>query len=127
MPTRPTRRSPPATRSSHWPGPGCSIPRHRPTAADTLHPSPSNDPDMNPLDITKDLLRQTLQLGERANSLTADTPLLGNFPEFNSLTVVSLLSTMEEQLGIEVDDDEINEDLFRTVGSLSNYIDAKLA
>lgn len=82
---------------------------------------------MNPLDITKDLLRQTLQLGERANSLTADTPLLGNFPEFNSLTVVSLLSTMEEQLGIEVDDDEINEDLFRTVGSLSNYIDAKLA
>lgn len=82
---------------------------------------------MNPLDITKDLLRQTLQLGERANGLTADTPLLGNFPEFNSLTVVSLLSTMEEQLGIEVDDDEINEDLFRTVGSLSNYIDAKLA
>ena len=82
---------------------------------------------MDSLDITRSLLQQTLQLGERAASLDYDTPLLGSFPEFNSLTVVSLLTTMEEQLGIEVDDDDINEDLFRTVGTLSNYIDTKLA
>ncbi|TVO62873.1 acyl carrier protein [Denitromonas ohlonensis] len=81
---------------------------------------------MNALDLTRDLLRQCLQLGARADALTADTPLLGNFPEFNSLTVVALVSAIEEQLGCEVSDTEINEDLFRTVGSLSSFIDAKL-
>ncbi len=82
---------------------------------------------MNALDITKDLLRQALQLGERADGLKADTPLLGNFPEFNSLTVVSLVTAIEEELGIEMDDEDITEDLFRTVGTLADMIEAKMA
>lgn len=82
---------------------------------------------MNSLDLTRDLLRQCLQLGARADTLTADTPLLGNFPEFNSLTVVALVSAIEEQLGCEVSDTEINEELFRTVGSLSGFIEEKMA
>lgn len=81
---------------------------------------------MDSLDFTRDLLQLTLQLGERATSLHPDTPLLGNFPEFNSLTVVSLVTAIEEQLGCEVPDTEITEDVFRTVGSLARFIDTKL-
>lgn len=82
---------------------------------------------MNALSITIDLLRSTLQLGSRADQLTADSPLMGAYPEFNSLTVVGIVAGIEEALGCEVGDTEISEDIFQTVGSLADFIQSKLA
>ena len=81
---------------------------------------------MDALQITRDLLRQTLQLGAHADALQADTPLMGHFPEFNSLTVVALVASIEEQLGCEVGDDEISAQIFETVGALAAFIESKL-
>ncbi len=81
---------------------------------------------MEALQITRDLLRQTLQLGDRADALTADSPLMGHYPEFNSLTVVALVANIEEQLGCEVGDDEISADVFETVGTLAEFVESKL-
>lgn len=81
---------------------------------------------MNSMDITRNLLRQTLQLGDRADSLEAGTHLMGNFPELNSLTVVALIAAIEEQLGCEIYDDEISGEIFETVGSLAAFVDSKL-
>lgn len=82
---------------------------------------------MDALELTRDLLRTALQLGDRADQLTADSPLMGSFPEFNSLTVVGLITGIEEQLGCEVDDSEITEDIFQTVGTLAEFIENKMA
>lgn len=82
---------------------------------------------MTSLDIAIDLLRTTLQLGARADQLTAESPLMGAFPEFNSLTVVGIVAGIEEALGCEVGDNEISEDVFQTVGSLASFIQAKMA
>ncbi|BAP87955.1 acyl carrier protein [Burkholderiales bacterium GJ-E10] len=57
----------------------------------------------------------------------AATPLLGALPEFDSMAVVALLATMEERLGIAVDDDEIDGSIFATVGSLTEFVRGKLA
>lgn len=81
---------------------------------------------MSPFEITRELLRHTLQLGERADSITPDTLLMGSFPEFNSLTVVSLITAIEEQLGCEIADDEISGEIFETTGSLERFIASKL-
>ena len=81
---------------------------------------------MNAEDLTRDLLRQALEIGDRADKLTADTPLMGHFPELNSLTVVNLITAIEEQTGTPVDDDEISEDLFQTFGSLVAFVRTKL-
>ena len=82
------------------------------------------------MDITAEVLRildDVLSLGGRAKSFTADTPLLGSIPELDSMAVVTLLTTLEERLGLSVDDDEISGDTFATVGSLSAFVADKLA
>ena len=82
---------------------------------------------MESLNIAIDLLRNALQLGARADQLTAESPLMGAFPEFNSLTVVGIVAGIEETLGCEVGDTEISEEIFQTVGTLADFIQTKMA
>jgi len=53
--------------------------------------------------------------------------LLGAIPELDSMAVVSLITTLEEQFGLVVDDDDINGATFATVGSLADFVSSKLA
>ena len=43
------------------------------------------------------------------------------------MAVVSLMTAMEDQLGIVVDDDDIDGHTFATLGSLTDFVDAKRA
>jgi acyl carrier protein len=72
------------------------------------------------------LLRDTLQLGERARGFSDATPLLGHVPELDSLAVVNVLTAMEERFGVTVADDEISADTFETVGTLHSFLLRKL-
>ncbi len=76
---------------------------------------------------TLNVLDEVLSLGGRASSFTRDTHLLGGIPELDSMAVVTLISTLEERFGIVVDDDDIDGETFATVGSLSDFVSAKLA
>lgn len=82
---------------------------------------------MATLDDVKSILRDTLQLGERADALTADTALLGSLPELDSMAVVAVITGIEEAFGIVVEDDEISAETFETVGSLCAFVDMKQA
>ncbi|WP_374434161.1 acyl carrier protein [Inhella sp.] len=72
------------------------------------------------------LLDDVLSLDGRAQSFTRSTALLGALPELDSMAVVSLMTAMEERLGLSIDDDEIDGDTFATVGSLTDFVAAKL-
>jgi acyl carrier protein len=74
----------------------------------------------------RQLLRDALQLGERANAFVAATPLLGSIPELDSMAVVTVITMIEERFGIVVDDDEISAETFETVGTLYDFVNAKL-
>ena len=73
------------------------------------------------------ILDEVLSLGGRSVSFDRGTHLLGAIPELDSMAVVSLITSLEEQLGIMVDDDEIDGETFATVGSLTDFVAAKLA
>jgi acyl carrier protein len=64
------------------------------------------------------VLHQTLQLGDRSKSFTQSTCLLGDIPELDSMAVLAILTALEEQFGIQVDDDDVSAESFETVGSL---------
>lgn len=81
---------------------------------------------MTTLDQVKAILRDTLSLGERAGALTPSSRLLGGIPEFDSMAVVTVLTMLEEQFGIAVDDDEVSADIFETLGTLTEFVDRKL-
>lgn len=78
------------------------------------------------LDEVKTLVIDVLALGPSGASLTATSPLLGSLPELDSMAVVSLITALEEQFGISVDDDEISADTFETLGSLAAFVKYKL-
>ncbi len=81
---------------------------------------------MDSLTLAKDILRINLQLGEQADSLVRDSPLMGSIPEFNSLTVVGIVTGIEEQTGCAISDKEITAKIFETVGTLADFIESKI-
>ncbi len=58
---------------------------------------------------------------------TADTGLFGDLPELDSMAVAGLLTEMEDRLGIVIDEDEIDGDIFETYGSLLAFTRTKQA
>lgn len=82
------------------------------------------------MDISREVLRlldEVLSLNGRTSSMTADSPLLGGLPEFDSMAVVALVNGIEERFGVAVDDDEIESATFATLGSLCQFVTTKLA
>lgn len=71
------------------------------------------------------LLRRSLQLDDDV-VLDADTELLGGLPEFDSMAVVVILGEIESTFGIQIADDEIEGEAFATVGSLYEFVSARL-
>jgi len=78
------------------------------------------------IDEVRELLRSALQLGERADRLTAGSGLLGSIPEFDSMAVVTVVTMIEDEFGITIDDDEVSAEIFETVGSLADFVARKV-
>jgi len=74
----------------------------------------------------KKILRDTLSLGERADRLTDESPLVGGIAEFDSMAVVTVVGLLEDEFGVTFDDDELSADAFATVGSLCALVSSKL-
>lgn len=72
------------------------------------------------------LIRDVLVLGDQAASFDEDTQLLGAIPEFDSMAVVSVITALEDEYGLIVEDDEISAEVFQTIGSLANFVETKL-
>ena len=79
------------------------------------------------IEDVKRVLQETLQLGDRVERFDAATPLFGGIPEFDSMAVVTVITALEEQFDIAVDDDDISAEVFETLGSLSRFVEAKIA
>jgi acyl carrier protein len=82
---------------------------------------------MQHLEEVRNILSDVLSLGERKNQLKADSILLGNIPELDSMAVVNVITALEDHFGITVDDDEISAETFETLGSLTRFVEQKLA
>ena len=82
---------------------------------------------MSEIAAVRDILRQTLQLGDRAEAFGPETPLLGAVPELDSMAVVAVLTAIEERYGVTIDDGEVSAQIFETVGSLAEFVGGKAA
>ncbi len=77
------------------------------------------------LDTVRDIIVQTLQLADGSAGLDADTELLGNIPEIDSMAVVTILTALEEHFDFFIDDTEISAETFETLGTLVQFVDDK--
>jgi acyl carrier protein len=74
--------------------------------------------------LLAEILRTVLQIDKQFDH---DTPLLGAIAEFDSMAVISVITELEQQLGIQIDDDEISAEVFATFGQLSQFVAEKQA
>ena len=79
------------------------------------------------LDDVKMVVGTALQIRARVQEMDASAPLLGAVPELDSIVVVNLITALEEHFGITVADDEIGASTFETLGSLTSFVERKLA
>ena len=73
------------------------------------------------------IIEDVLIRGNQQDSLDENSGLLGAIPEFDSVAVVSLITAIEEEFGCTFDDDELNADVFASVGSLTQVVEHKLS
>lgn len=92
----------------------------------SAHSRSGRGSDMAVIDDVTEVLGETLQLGARTKDFTAETALFGAIPEFDSMAVVTVVTALEDRFGIFVEDDEIEVEVFATVGSLAAFVTQKL-
>ncbi len=81
---------------------------------------------MNEIEILKRILSAQLGPMYPPAYFRPETVLLGSIPELDSMAVVGILAAIEEEIGIEIPDDDINADIFATVGSLQEFVQSRL-
>lgn len=74
-------------------------------------------------ELTYEVVRvvvDTLQLQGRA--LDATSELLEGIPELDSLAILEVVARLEDRFGFAFEDEDVNGDVFATIGSLSEHI-----
>ena len=69
------------------------------------------------------LLNETLQ--PNTTIIEKNTALLNSLPEFDSITLLTLLTTLEKKYYIQIENDEITSGIFTTVDTLWHYLQEK--
>jgi len=78
-------------------------------------------------DEVKLVVRDVVQPSKKMGDFDANTALLGALPEFDSMAVVGIISSLEERFDFEVADEEIDAEVFETLGTLVAFVEMKLA
>lgn len=82
---------------------------------------------MNTLQTILKILDRELNLKGRALEYTADTKLRGALPQLDSMAIVSLVAALEEELGFEFPEDQLDGAVFETAGTLTDCVQRLLA
>ena len=78
------------------------------------------------LEQVLDVLAESLEGAAQIHKMNEEAPLLGAIPELDSMAIVGIITSLEERFGIVFDDDELDAEVFETVGTLRNQIVAKM-
>ncbi len=103
---------------------------HSPPVADKIARNLQKELDMHKQDVintVKEILIHTLSLDMAIDDLSSETALLGNFAEFDSMAIVSVITAIEESFQFTAEDDELSAEVFETVESLTYFVVQKTA
>ena len=73
------------------------------------------------------VLADVLNLDDRADALTAASPLLGALPELDSMAVAALIAAIEDHFAVTFEDDDLTVESFASLGSLTSVVAARRA
>ncbi|MDC8444303.1 MAG: acyl carrier protein [Nitrosomonas sp.] len=71
------------------------------------------------------VIRDELALGERADGFNAFTAF-DDIPEFDSMSVTTLITALEEKYDCTFENDETSAEIFHNIRSLTKFVESKL-
>lgn len=78
-------------------------------------------------DHLRAILRDVLGLdADRVQAFDSSTALFGSLPELDSMAVATLLTEIEDRFCIVIDDEDVDGEIFETLGSLAAFVSSKL-
>jgi len=80
---------------------------------------------MSTQEAVRAVLRDCLHLGSRADRLASDTALFGSLPELDSMSVMTVLTALEERFGFIVEDEDVKAETFASLQSLCDFVERK--
>ena len=83
--------------------------------------SPADSPDPELLGRIKAALRRDLKL-DADEPIPDDMPLVGAGAEVDSIDVLLIVGTLEQEFGVRVPDSDVGEQVFATVATLAAYV-----
>jgi len=89
----------------------------------TKHSAAPSDIEVTLKRVLHDELGISVKVLAESNS---STPLLGRGIGLDSMETLSLVAGIEQQFAIQIRDEDLNADLFRTIGSLVQYVERAL-
>lgn len=78
-------------------------------------------------DRVTSVIERTLEIDSRRRGINPETPLLGGVPELDSMAVVWVIQALEQEFGINIEEDEVSAEIFATIGALVLFVESKLA
>ena len=81
---------------------------------------------MSLVETVIEVLGHSMELGERTADLSTNTLLFGEMPEFDSLALVVVLTSLEERFKVQLDVDGLDEADFETIGSLTAFVERQI-
>jgi acyl carrier protein len=78
------------------------------------------------IDEIKIILRNTLVPDDDVSQFDASSRLLGAVKELDSVGVVAVLTALEENFDITVEDEDVSAEVFNTLGSLTEFVQQKI-
>lgn len=80
----------------------------------------------NVFEQLKNILDDSLSLQGRTKDWTIQMPLLGNLPELDSIAVMNVVVGIENYFQLNIEDEDINAEVFATLESLTSMVYQKL-
>ncbi|MBB4212031.1 acyl carrier protein [Rhodothalassium salexigens DSM 2132] len=80
---------------------------------------------MSTFEQVQKIIGESLALGDRAERLTPESRLFGDIPEFDSMAVLTVVTSLEDHFDIVFDDEDISEENFADVACLVALVESK--
>ena len=74
----------------------------------------------------KQLLIDTLSLDIMPAEMDDDALLLGDIPEFDSIAIVSVITSLEGNYGFTAADDELTAEVFESIETMVDFVEQHL-
>jgi len=74
----------------------------------------------------KSMFSMKLEIDEEKEMLEESTPLIDYGIGVDSVSTMELIVALEKEFGIEIDEAEVNIEIFRTMNTVADYVSGKL-